>query len=168
MILLHQIGERINPNFNTLEEILASEGPLSFDGIYESVYENYKALKGRDITFFISGKYVGGDNSFDVHNGQPLSKFCTIEQIFEMRDYLGAKVGYHGWAHLHCHRLNEDQIRAEIALPDWLETDTFAWPYGDCNELTDKIAKDMGYKEAWSVGQGNDTQYQKRRWHLNW
>lgn len=168
MILLHQIGERINSNFNTLEEIVNSTGPISFDGIYESVYENYKALKGKDITFFVSGKYVGSDNTFDLHSGQPLSNFCTYAQILEMRDYLDAKIGYHGWAHLHCHRLTEAEIRAEIAKPDWMVTDTLAWPYGDCNELTDKVAKEMGYKEAWSVTQGNDTRYQKRRKFLNW
>lgn len=168
MILLHQIGERINSNFNTLEEILACDEPLSFDGIYESVYKNYKALKGKDITFFVSGKYVGSDNSFDVHTGQPLSNFCTLDQIHEMRDYLGAKLGYHGWAHLRCHRLTEAEIRAEIAKPEWMVTDTFAWPYGDCNDLTTKVAKEMGYKEAWSVMQGDDSQYQKRRKFLNW
>lgn len=168
MILLHQIGKRINPNFNTLEEILACNEPLSFDGIYESVYQNYKALKGKDITFFVSGKYVGGDNSFDLHSGQPLSRFCTVEQIFEMRDYLGAKLGYHGWAHLRCDRLTPEDIRHEIAKPDWLETDILAWPYGDCSSLTDDIAQSMGYKEAWSVYQGNDNQYQRRRRLLNW
>lgn len=168
MILLHQIGvdpqRPNNANFNTLDEILACDEPLSFDGVYESVYENFKALKGKDVTFFVSGKYVGGDNAFDVHNGQPLSRFCTIKQIFEMRDYLGARIGYHGWAHLHCHMLKSDgEIRAEIAKPDWIETDLLAWPYGDMNQRCCEIAAEMGYKEAWSVYQGDGSQFQRNR-----
>src|SRR4051812_1185639 len=113
MKVLHQIGPRsLGGNFNELSEILAHNGPISFDGVYMSVYENYKALKGKDVTFFFSGKYLGGDNSFDV--GQPLSYFCTWGQIREMSEYLDAKVGYHGWAHLRCPELTDDEIRAEL------------------------------------------------------
>lgn len=169
MYLLHQIGPRLNSNFNTLEEIINSTGPISFDGIYTSVYDHYKALKGKDITFFISGKYVGGNNSFDVANGQPLSNFCTKEQILEMRDYLGAKLGYHGWAHLRCNAIaDEFDIRCEIAKPNWFETTSLAWPYGDFNLVCKTIAQDMGYTEAWSSAQGDDSQFAKVRKLLNW
>lgn len=176
MKVLHQIGSRsLGGNYNELSEILAYDGPISFDGVYMSVYENYKALKGKDITFFFSGKYLGGDNSFDV--GQPLSRFCDFDQLLEMSAYLNAKVGYHGWAHLRCPQLTDDQIRSEISClrihhkgTAYAAFDFFAWPYGDVDERCARIAKELGYTEAWSVyPKGNDSNpFMKDRYFLNW
>ncbi len=175
MKVLHQIGDRaLGGNFNTLEEILAHDGPISFDGVYMSVYENYKALKGKDVTLFFSGKYLGGDNSFDV--GQPLSRFCTLEQIREMSDYLDAEIGYHGWAHLDCTKLSDAEVLRELFCPfsqdqTWIAPlrASFAWPYGECDERTSQLARRMGYQEAWSVApKGDNSQFQKHRHYLNW
>lgn len=182
MKVLHQIGDRkLGGNFNSLEEILSCEDTLSFDGIYTSVYDHYKALKGKDITFYFSGKYLGGDNSFDV--GQPLSRFCTWEQIVEMAEYLNAKIGYHGWAHLRCPGLEHNQIVEEIAPPqfyiDWRASQVikgkhhpliFAWPYGDVDARCADIARSWGYELAWSVfTKGDDThRYKLNRTFLNW
>ena len=167
MYLLHQIGARINSNFNTIDEIVASEGPISFDGIYTSVYEHYKALKGKDVTFFVSGKYLGGDNSFDV--GQPLTTFCTLEQVQEMADYLGAKIGYHGWAHRRCVRLTRDELAAEMAVPDWDTSRYFAWPHGIFDQSAIEMAKWLGYSAAYAAGpHGDGSQFQRKRRYLNW
>ncbi len=182
MKLLHQIGERYgwkvggsippdggNRNFNTLEEILACDEPLSFDGVYVSVYEHYRALKGKDIIFFVSGKYLGGDNSFDLHSGQPLSRFCTLEQVIEMAEFLDAKIGYHGWAHLKCSELIDDALFSEISLPRWWPNSrSLAWPYGDFDERCKRIAHFIGYVDAYSSLQGDGTQYAKNRTLLNW
>lgn len=168
MKVLHQIGDRaLGGNFNSLEEILAYNGPISFDGVYMSVYENYKALKGKDITFFFSGKYLGEDNSFDV--GQPLSYFCNLLQIEEMAKYLGAKIAYHGWAHLRCTDLSSSEIRQEIR-PLGQYAQSLAWPYGDVDDRCVRIAKELGYHEAWSVyPKGDDSDpFKKNRYFLNW
>ncbi len=173
--LLHQIGDRSNgPNFNTLEEVLSCKAPLSFDGIYESVWDNYKALKGRDVTFFVMGKYLGGDNAFD--HGQPLSRYCNISQILEMSRYLKAPIGYHGWAHRRCVGLTRKELVEELKPPHWLKllqsgaegAKSLAWPYGDYDDLAVEVAKELGYVEAWSVTQGDGSQYGKKRSHLNW
>lgn len=175
MKVLHQIGDRaLGGNFNTLEEILAYDGPISFDGIYMSVYENYKALKGKDITLFFSGKYLGGDNSFDV--GQPLSKFCTWEQIKEMAEYLDAKIGYHGWAHLRCKGLSASELIEELTPPPFLtqylvDYPTLAWPYGDYDDdAAISVAACLGYNEAWSVHPKHNDLHSltKNRTFLNW
>lgn len=175
MKLLHQIGERLNPNFNTIEEILACDEPLSFDGVYESVYQYHRLLKGKDITFFISGKYIGGNNSFDVCNGQPLSKFCNITQILDMADFLGARVGYHGWEHKRCVGLSEAELfmelyRTEFDLEDVVSYPlSFAWPYGDYDQKAIDMVIHLGYDEAWSATQGDDAnQFAKKRTLLNW
>ncbi len=176
MKVLHQIGDRANGgNYNTLEEVIAYDGPISFDGVYMSVYENYRALKGKDVTFFFSGKYLGGDNSFDI--GQPLSKFCDTEQILEMADYLDARIGYHGWAHLRCTELAPNELMREISpalsgysdILDW-KCMILAWPYGDVNGACVGMAAGLGYKEAWSVyPKGDDSNpFMKNRTFLNW
>lgn len=173
MKYLHQIGERkFGPNFNTLEEILAYNGPLSFDGVYMSVYENYKALKGKEIIFFPSWGYLGGTNAFDIT--QPLSRFCTFEQILEMADYLVAKIGHHGNLHLNCRGLSLQHIAQEIKLPTFGHNQRFfvpvlAWPYGDFDANSIAIAKRLGYEKAYSAMQGDDSNpYTLKRTLLNW
>lgn len=182
MKYLHQIGDRTqlgrpNPNFNTLSEILAYQGPISFDGIYESVYTHYKALKGKDVTFFFSGKYVGEDNQFDVHTGQPLTRFCDYDQIREMADYLGARLGYHGWAHRRCVGLTRDELVAELSPPQCLRIWTatrgqhlwLAWPYGDFDDEAIRVAKWLGYDGAYSCMQGDERNlFAQPRTMLNW
>lgn len=167
MYLLHRIGPRISSNWNTLEEILASEGPISFDGVYTEVYDNYRALKGKDITFFISGKYVGGDNSFDV--GETPGQFCTWSQIWEMLVELRANLGYHGWAHRKCVGLDRTELTNELSgLPVGCNN-IFAWPHGVCDSLAITAVEAMGFTEAWCAGPyGDGSQFQKIRNYLNW
>lgn len=167
MYLLHRIGPRYDSNWNTLDEILASEGPISFDGVYTEVFEHYKALKGKDVTFFASGKYVGSTNSFDV--GQLPGKFCTWPQIEEMASYLGAKIGYHGWAHKRCVGLSLSTILDELEKIAPVCSPIFAWPHGVCDDAAIHVARKMGYLEAYCAGpHGDDSQYQKRRRYLGW
>ncbi len=166
MYLLHRIGPRLSSNWNTLEEILASEGPISFDGVYTEVYEHYKALKGKDITFFVSGKYVGGDNSFDLHSGEMPGRFCTWDQVDEMARHLDARIGYHGWEHKKCVGLTSEQVIQEIRPP--INTSIFAWPHGVCDETALKCAN-FYYHKAYCAGPyGDGSKFQHRRPYLNW
>jgi hypothetical protein len=174
--VLHQIGDRAQGhNFNTLEEILACNEPLHFDGVYRSVWGHHRELvgKGKDITFFVTGAYLGGTNAFDV--GQPLSKFCTLRQVEAMATALGAKIGYHGKRHYSCSSLSPQGVQEEIEPPLWFRTCehakmVLAWPYGDATADALKIANRLGYEEAWSVAQAADESnpFFKRREHLNW
>ncbi len=170
--LLHQIGERRHgANFNTLDEILACDEPLHFDGVYQSVYANYQALKGKDVTFFITGDYLGKTNAFDI--GQPLSRFCTIKQVEEMAKFLDARIGWHGKRHINCTRASAQHVQEELELPRWWDiifktAPILAWPYGSFDSNTVEIAERLGYTEAWSVGQGDGSQYALKRAHLNW
>lgn len=166
MYLLHRIGPRISSNWNTLDEILESEGPISFDGIYTEVFEHYKALKGKDVIFFVMGKYVGADNSFDV--GETPGRYCTWPQIIEMVEFLGAKIGYHGCEHKRCVGLSSLELYREI-FPSIYCGGLLAWPHGVCNLDATKLAESMGYTEAWCAGpHGDGSQFQRKRRYLNW
>ncbi len=170
MFLLHRIGPRISSNWNLLSEVLASEGPISFDGCYTEVYDHYRDLKGKDVTFFVSGKYVGSDNSFDLHSGEKPGRFCTWPQIHEMAEYLGARIGYHGWAHLKCVDQINLVLENELTMPPLSACDgLLAWPHGVCDEAAIKMAKDIGYTEAFCAGHhGDGSQFQRQRRYLGW
>lgn len=100
MLIAHCISDdpkhATNSNYNTRQEIAESVGPISFDGVYESVWENRDILKGRAGIIFVTGKYVGAYNDFDI--GQPRAKFATWEQIEDLMD-LGFELGWHTWSH---------------------------------------------------------------------
>lgn len=165
MILLHQIGERKHgSNFNTLEEILNCKEPLSFDGIYESVFNQTEKLVGKDIILFFSGEHLGKDNSFD--KGQPLSKFCDLDQILWMQKKLNCRIGYHSYSHRSLIYLSDEEVMKELNSP--IPVDYYAYPYGDVDERIARLTKEAGYKEAWSVFQGDGSQFQRKRRYLNW
>ena len=161
-ILLHNIGGvQSNANWNTIEEILDAEGTLTFDGVYRNVYEHRYQLKGKDIILFVTGNYFGLDNTFD--KGQPLSQFCTWREVKEM-EKLGFRLGWHTWSHRDLTHLSTAEVIKELDNPFGL--DLLAYPYGNYNQEVIEIAKSLGYKDAWSVTQGDDTQFRRRRQYL--
>lgn len=164
MILLHNIGLRHNSNYNTPDEIAASQGPLSFDGVYYNVYTNRHLLKDRDVTLFIMGNYIGKDNAFD--RGQLPETFCDWKEILELKECYGVKLGWHTWTHRNLCWLTDDEVRREITPP--FEMDYFAYPYGVCDARVADLVAAQGYKEAWSVTQGDGSQFQRKRRYLNW
>jgi hypothetical protein len=171
MFLFHNIGERINSNYNTREEVLTAKGPISFDGIYLNVYENRDVLVGKDVTLFVMGGYVGLDNSFDLRAnpniGLKLEKYCNWPQIFELKEKYGCKLAWHTWTHRNLGDLKEEGIRMELFRPPNIDP-ILAYPHGTFNEQIIEIAKDMGYTEAWSVTQGDGSAYQRKRKYCNW
>lgn len=171
MILLHNIGPRLNSNYNTPEEIAltrATNEPLSFDGIYETVSENREILRGRDVTLFVCGDHSGKDNSFDAPNlpNFRLERFLTIEQVLELSRDIGARVGWHSWTHRNLCELSDEEIKKEVEPP--FPMDFFAYPYGNVDERVAGIVAQAGYVDAWSVTQGNGGPFQRRRRYLNW
>ncbi len=165
MILLHRVGPRFNSNFNELAEVIAATGPISFDGIYDSVLRHADALYGKDITLFVMGKYVGHDNSFDV--GQPPATYLTWPEIFRVEAITGAKIGYHSWSHQDLTTLSDAEVIREITPPFPMER--FAYPHGRVDERVAKLVEKAGYTEAWAAGpHGDGSRFQRKRSYLNW
>lgn len=164
MIICHAISDDPqyagNSNYNTRKQIAESAGPISFDGVYESVWENRDILKGRGGILFVTGKYVGAYNDFDT--GQPRAKFATWEQIEDLMD-MGFELGWHTWSHPD---LTQAPSISEIVPRCPYYCKHFAYPYGKHNALIEEIVRDLGYEYGWSVNRGDDSQYQKKRWHI--
>lgn len=160
--LLHNIGElKHNSNYNRPEEVKNAEGLLTFDGVYRNVYENRNLLEGKEVILFVMGNYVGKDNSFDA--GQPLEKLCDWNEIMELV-YRGTKLGWHSWSHRDLTTLSNDELLLEVTPP--FPMDYFAYPYGKFDWRVIEAVKDAGYKEAFSVTEGDDSQFQRLRRYL--
>lgn len=168
MILLHNIGvspsddPNVKSNYNTIEEILACNEPLSFDGVYKSVYEHRKHWMFRNVTLFVAGDHVGKDNSFDV--GMPREQFCTWEEICELVNVYHCRLGWHSKSHRDLTTLPYEEIVKEVTPPQPMRY--FAYPYGRFNDDVVKAVQEAGYKDAWSVTQGDDTQFKRNRKYL--
>lgn len=162
--LLHNIGAKVNENYNTIEEILATSlnETLTFDGVYRNVFENRHLLKGRNIILFVTGAYVGKDNSFDAP--MPLEQFCTWDEIMQIATETGASIGWHTWTHRDLTTLSEEEIRKELTPP--FPMDFVAYPYGKFDDRVLRIAQEFGYTFGYSVHQGDDSQFQKKRSYL--
>jgi hypothetical protein len=153
MLLTHNIGTENHSNYNTREQILATNEPLGFDGIYRNVYENQDVLIGKSGILFVMGNYMGKDNSFDLPNVPKLEKYCNWDEVIELCTKYDFKLGWHTWSHQDLTTLTLEQIMLEITPPFHIEY--FAYPYGNYNDLVVDCVKKAGYKAAWSVTQGS-------------
>lgn len=164
--LAHSISDFDHSNCNTLEQILALPGDsvITFDGVYKSVYDNWEALKHRadKIILFVVGDMIGKDNAFD-HGRHFHEQYCTWEQILEMKKD-GATIGWHTWTHPDLTVMPEAVVRREMTKPGFISL--FAYPYGRFTAREAKIAQELGYSEAFSVFEGDNSQYQRLRAYI--
>ena len=148
--LCHNIGvppdtrPQVRANYNTREQIAGCKGILTFDGVYKNVYENRDVLSGKQFTLFVTGNYIGLDNTFDT--GMPIERYCTIKEI----ESIGGEIGWHTWSHRDLTTLTESEILQEVTPPEWMSTNLFAYPYGRYNDLVLDIVSSM-YEKAFSV-----------------
>lgn len=167
MYLCHNIGvspsnqAHIRANYNTKEQVINCLGPLSFDGIYENVWKNRDILKGREVLLFVVGNVIGGDNSFD--KGMPLEKYCTQEQLDDLVAD-GHILAWHTWSHPDLTAISLEEAKKEMT--PMFACEDFAYPYGRFNQELMELAKELGYKRAWSVTQGNNDPYSLYRSYI--
>lgn len=164
MILLHNIGPRVNGNYNTREEILACDEPLSFDGVYLSVWENADVLIGKNVTLFVMGDHVGKDNSFDV--GMPFERYCDWNQIMDLVSGFGCKLGWHTRSHPDLTKVDDERLMFEVTPPFPMEH--FAYPYGKLDARVMAAVERAGFKDAYSVHDGGTGRFDILRRYLNW
>ena len=154
LVLAHNIGDIVHPNYHTRQQIIDCPYPIGFDGVYKSVYDNQNVLEGKSGIFFVMGDYVGKDNSFEYPKEVPaIEQYCTWEQIQEMCDKYDFKIGWHTWSHPDLTSITRHEMVKEIAPP--FPMDCFAYPYGRYNQVVLECVQQAGFKQAWSVNQGS-------------
>ena len=151
MRYLHNIGNLDNPNYTPLEKILECNEAISFDGVYRSVYENRHKLKGKQITLFILGDWVGGDNHLDT--GMPLERMCSWKEIEELVKELHCDIGWHTWTHRDLTTLSDEELDRELT-PE-IPMDLFAYPYGNYDDrVIEAVSKK--FKKAYGTESADD------------
>lgn len=167
MLLLHNIGPRQNSNYNSPEEIEATDEQLGFDGIYLNVWTHRRLLKkkrkGRTV-LFVMGDHVGGDNSFD--SGMPRELYCDWNKIMDLVVHYDCELGWHTWSHPNLTELTDEALKYQVTPPFPMKW--FAYPYGEVNERVERAVREAGFEDAWSVVQGHGGPFQRKRPYLNW
>ena len=85
-----------------------------------------------------------------------LENYCTWEQINEICKEYDFEIGWHTYSHPDLTKLSKEQIIAEITPPFPMKT--FAYPYGNFNDLVVECVKEVGFERAYSVTQGTNDQ----------
>lgn len=141
--VFHRIGEPTPDLFtHSIDQITAYTGTITFDGVYESVFQHRIRLRGREALFFVSGDQIGREG------------FCNYDQLIRLRSE-GHALGWHGWSHTPLTELEPKEIEAELQRPAWVEP-VYAYPHGEFNDSAIRILQDMGYDRAYSTTQGQE------------
>ena len=125
------------------------------------MYDNRDLLIGKKVILFVMGDYIGKDNSFEnVKEGLPLEKYCTQKQLDQLVA-MGCELAWHTWSHRDLTTLTKEEIIKEITPP--VPMKKLAYPYGRFNSEVLEAVREVGFEEAFSVTQGDNSQFQRTR-----
>lgn len=152
--VFHRIGEPNRETFtNSIEQILNYHGLITFDGVYQSVWEHREQLPEGCILFMAG-------------NSEGKNGFITRQQLLTLADEYDCLLGWHTYTHRDLTKLTDDEIRKELDAPAWYPRGFFAYPFGEYNERVIELVKEAGYREALSTTQGNEDAYSLHREYL--
>lgn len=155
--VFHRIGEPNRETFtNSIEQILAFDGLVTFDGVYESVWDNRERLpelKG-DVWLFFAGDTLGKEG------------FINKQQLLTLADEYQCLIGWHSYSHSDLTTLSDDDVKRELDAPEWVPRTAFAYPYGEFNQRLIELTRGAGYKKAFSTTQGDDHPFSLRREYI--
>lgn len=151
--VFHRIGEPTEDRFtHSIEQIMDYDGQITFDGIYRSVFEHRAVLAWREPILFITGEQIGRKN------------FCNREQL-EHLNWMGFRLGWHGWTHRKITELSDSEQWEELKRPDWVSP-FYAYPHGEYDQRAIEKLKKGGYIGAYSTTQGEDSDFAIRREYI--
>ena len=129
------------------------------------MYDNRDLLIGKKVIIFVMGDYIGKDNSFEnVKEGLPLEKYCTQRQLDQLVN-MGCELAWHTWSHRDLTTLTKEEIIKEITPP--VPMKKLAYPYGRFNATVLEAVREVGFEEAFSVTQGDNSQFQRTREYVS-
>lgn len=147
--VFHRIGDP-NPQMfiNSIEQIKAFDGHITFDGIYDSVWQHRDAIRklayNQPVWLFFAGDTLGTEG------------FVNKQQLLTLVDEYDCLLAWHTWSHPDLTKLSDDEIRHELDAPAWVPRTTFAYPYGEFDDRVIKLVKEAGYTSAYSTTQGEN------------
>lgn len=141
--VFHHIGDE-GEYANPIEQILAYEGVVTFDGAYASIWEHRAELAVKQPILFIQGETLG-------NNG-----VMTLDQIADLAAIYGFVLGWHGWSHRRLTELPDHVVIRELTPLNDDFSKLYAYPHGDWDDRVAKLVKQMGYIRAYSTTQGEE------------
>lgn len=109
-------------------------------------------------TLFVVAGFVGEPEYLEAKDVRKLARHPLVT------------IGSHGLTHRHLSKLDDGETEYELTeskrmLEEIAETkiDLLAYPYGDCNEKTQELAVSCGYRAAWSVWNGENSNFSRWR-----
>ena len=146
--VFHRIGEPNRETFtNSIEQIKKHKGLVTFDGIYDSVWEHREtigeiACGKHGVWLFFAGDTLGTEG------------FITQQQLLTLADEYECLMGWHTWSHRDLTLLSDDEVKRELDAPEWVPRSAFAYPYGNFDDRVIELVKEAGYSKAYSTTQG--------------
>jgi peptidoglycan/xylan/chitin deacetylase (PgdA/CDA1 family) len=96
--------------------------------------------------------------------------YLSKEELRTLARHPLVTIGSHGLYHRHFSKLTKDEAVFELTESKKIlaeitgeEIDLLAYPYGDCNRLTEHLSAECGYRAAWSIWNGMNTPYSRWR-----
>ncbi len=96
--------------------------------------------------------------------------YLSKEELKTLAAHPLITIGSHGLYHKHFSKMSKDEAVFELTESKKIleeitgnEIDLLAYPYGDCNLVTEKLSEECGYQAAWSVWNGKNTPYSRWR-----
>jgi peptidoglycan/xylan/chitin deacetylase (PgdA/CDA1 family) len=134
---------------------------LTFDDAYRSFYDTAFPILcryGFSATVFAVSGEVGGVSRWDPDSAVELMTWPQLREIQQA----GMEVGSHTVSHARLTRMPVETAKHEIedsrhALEQELgaAVSSFAYPYGDWNEIVARLAQEARYRLACSTARGN-------------
>ena len=154
-IRLSEYLEYMNGNRKPSEKMVV----ITFDDGFRNNYiEAFPILKkyGFTATIFISTSHVGKRSSWESDVFLPELSMLTWDEIKEMSDY-GIEFESHACRHCFLSRLSDAEARYEMTESKRIiekktghRVQFFCHPYGDWSADTKRLAKECGYKAAFT------------------
>ena len=120
---------------------------ITFDDGYMNNYEYaYDLLKKYDMNavVFCVGSYILGDGELHMH-------MDTINKVKE--EYPNVEIASHSYAmHFHSDKTYDEVMEDANKMKKVIETEYYAYPFGDYNDDYIRALKDSGYKMAFTFG----------------
>jgi len=96
--------------------------------------------------------------------------YLSEAELRELSRHPLITIGAHGLWHRHLNQMSMNDARFELKesrrLLEYLTrqtVDLLAWPFGECNEELEELSAECGYRAAWSVWKGTNSQHSRWR-----